>query len=83
MTTLLYSTHARVRHALDRLSRHEPAQLPPVLTSRDVVPLLGRAWFHELLARHALPGVQPAHCGVWRCDRETFVLWLREVCDGA
>jgi hypothetical protein len=50
-----------------------------VLTSHDAIACLGRAWFHHLLRRNALPGVQVIRFGVWRCARETFLTWLAEV----
>lgn len=56
--------------------------LPIVLTSREVVPLLGRNWFMECLRRGFLPGTQVVPAGVWRCARETFTNWLHEVGHG-
>lgn len=57
--------------------------LPVVLTSRDAIACMGRAWFHELLRSGRLPGVQVVPQGVWRCDRNTFIEWLTEVSDGS
>lgn len=56
-----------------------PAKLPAVLTSHDVIPLLGRTFFMESLQRQQLPGVQVVSYGVWRCARETFLEWLEEL----
>jgi hypothetical protein len=72
----------RAHEALGRLAgRGGAAQLPCVLTSRDAVPLLGRTWFMEMLQRGQLPGVQIVPGGVWRCDREAFLIWLKELRD--
>jgi hypothetical protein len=69
----------RAHEALAVLERRGGARaLPAVLTSGDVKPLMGRTWFHEVLRRGELPGVQVVAYGVWRCERETFVEWLRE-----
>jgi hypothetical protein len=59
--------------------RGGPDQLPAVLTSRDVIPLLGRTFFMESLQRQKLPGIQVVPGGVWRCARETFLEWLEEL----
>ncbi len=56
-----------------------PASLPTVLTSQDVIPLLGRTFFMESLQRQQLPGIQVVPYGVWRCARETFLEWLEEL----
>jgi hypothetical protein len=53
--------------------------LPTVLTSHDVIPLLGRTFFMESLQRQQLPGIQVVPYGVWRCARETFLEWLEEL----
>jgi hypothetical protein len=72
----------RAHDALAALERSGGVgRLPAVLTSGEVKPLMGRTWFHESLRRGELPGVQVVACGVWRCDRETFVEWLQEVRD--
>ncbi len=69
----------RARDALGRLTPH--AQLPEILTSREVKPLMGRTWFHESLSADLLPGIQIIRCGVWRCHRDTFVAWLNQLAD--
>ncbi|HMO56338.1 MAG TPA: hypothetical protein PKA05_07995 [Roseiflexaceae bacterium] len=72
----------RARAALAQIARHGGKErFPGVLTSQDVKPLIGVAWFHEALRAGRLPGVQIVVGGVWRCDRDTFVAWLEEVSD--
>jgi hypothetical protein len=77
--------HARPRYERATTALHlirdrgGPATLPTVLTSHDVIPLLGRTFFMESLQRQQLPGIQVVPGGVWRCGRETFLEWLEEV----
>ena len=56
--------------------------LPQVLGPREVRPLMGQTWFGDTLRLGVLPGVQLQRGGTWRCDRDTFLLWLREVAAG-
>lgn len=80
MAPLARPAAERARAALDSLSRRGgPAALPPVLTSREAVALMGRSWFMDLLRRGRLPGIQVVPFGVWRCQRETFLSWIEEV----
>ncbi|MBX0331131.1 hypothetical protein K2Z83_26125 [Oscillochloris sp. ZM17-4] len=55
--------------------------LPEVLKSSDVVPLMGRGWFSHALRLRLMPGMQARPGGVWRCDRGTFLAWLRKLTD--
>jgi len=74
------SAASRARRAQERLRMCGGGDaLPLVLTSHDAIACLGRAWFHYLLRRNALPGVQVTRFGVWRCARETSLTWLAEV----
>ncbi len=80
MARRAYPIAVRARVALGRLAELGGAhQLPPVLTSREAHAILGRTWFHTLLRRDALPGIQIVRNGVWRADRDTFVAWLWEL----
>lgn len=70
----------RAKEALSMLAhRGGAATLPKVLTSHDIIPLLGRDYVMELLRHQRLPGIQVVPAGVWRCDRDTFVEWLQEL----
>lgn len=81
MPPLPQTTQQRAHRALERLAAlGGGSALPRVLTSHEAIACLGRAWFHDLLRGGQLPGVQVVPRGVWRCDRETFVEWLKEVC---
>ncbi len=78
------SAAIRARCAQERLRMCGGSDaLPAVLTSHDAIACLGRSWFHHLLRRNALPGVQVIRFGVWRCARETFLAWLEEVASEA
>jgi hypothetical protein len=80
MARRAYPIAVRARIALARLAELGGADLlPQVLTSREAHAVLGRAWFHTLLRRDALPGIQIVRNGVWRADRDTFVAWLWEM----
>jgi hypothetical protein len=56
------------------------ATLPEVLAPEDARPLLGERWYDSARMLDALPGVRITG-GVWRCDRTTFLNWLREMCN--
>ena len=58
-----------------------PCSFPTVLCSRDVTLLMGRDWFMTQLHKQQLPGIQVVPKGVWRCERETFFKWLKEISD--
>lgn len=79
MPPIARTAQERAREALQRLNTDPSCRLPEVLKSQDVMPFMGRTWFMELLERNALPGIQVVTGGVWRCDRETFMQWLKEM----
>jgi hypothetical protein len=77
------SPQARAQDVLRRIEENGGVnQLPDVLGSREVRPLMGVTWFGDALRLGVLPGVQIERGGVWRCNRETFIAWLQEVADG-
>jgi hypothetical protein len=68
-----------IEYFLATVCEQAPDALPTVLTSRDVIPLVGRNWFMSMLYAGCLPGVQMMAGGVWRCERDTFLSWIQEV----
>ena len=79
------SPQQRAQDVLRRIQEKEArdgCELPEVLRSRDVRPLMGVTWFGDALRLGVLPGVQIERGGLWRCNRETFIVWLQEVADG-
>ena len=77
------SPQERAQDVLRRIAEQGGVnELPEVLGSREVRPLMGITWFGDALRLGVLPGVQIERGGVWRCDRRTFITWLQEVADG-
>lgn len=74
------SNAERASAALIKLEAHGgPDALPEVLKSADVIPLMGKGWFGDALRLDLMPGMRVAAGGVWRCEREAFVAWLRDM----
>lgn len=70
----------RASAALDKLEAYGgPNTLPEVLKSADVIPLMGKGWFGDALRLDMMPGMRVTAGGVWRCEREAFIGWLREL----
>lgn len=57
------------------------SSLPEVLKSSDVLPLMSRGWFSDALRLDLMPGMKVRRGGVWRCERATFVAWLRTLAE--
>lgn len=74
------SSAQRARQALLLLeSQGGEANLPEVLARADVIVLMGDYWFGSLLRMEMLPGMRVRRGGIWRCERDTYLAWLREV----
>lgn len=73
----------RAQEALGLLERQGgETSLPEVLKSSDVLPLMSRGWFSDALRLDLMPGMKVRRGGVWRCERTTFVAWLRKLAEG-
>lgn len=82
MAPIPIPAHQRAQRALALVAQHGGFySFPTVLCSCDVTPLMGRDWFMTQLHKQQLPGIQVVPRGVWRCERETFFKWLKEISD--
>lgn len=70
----------RAQEALEKLTAQGGDEsLPAILKSRDVVPLMGRGWLSDAMRLDMMPGIRVRRGGVWRCERSTFLTWLRRL----
>lgn len=68
----------RAQAALQKLDeRGGESALPLVVRSADVIPLMSRSWFTNALRLDLMPGMRVERGRVWRCDRATYLTWLR------
>jgi len=76
------SAEERAQQALERLNElGGAAHLPEVVNGDDVIPILGVQWYKDMRRLGSLPGLLPGLQGfpgvLWRCERSTFLAWLK------
>lgn len=73
----------RAEEALAKLTEQGGDEsLPTVLKSKDVIPLMGRGWLSDAMRLDMMPGIRVRRGGVWRCERGTYLAWLRRLAAG-
>ncbi len=72
------SAEERAQQALERLNElGGVAHLPEVVSGVEVEPILGTQWYKDMRRMGLLPGLRGFPGVLWRCERSTFLAWLK------